>query len=126
MKSDICILIFLFISFSTFSQETNFEYRNENKYLKLIISTGKPYLILNEPTKLKVVLENVDVEKITASGLGLSPLGYFQTYTQLLFKVLVEEKSIVEGNWELKLVEMKNGNELWQHIFKIPVINKKH
>ena len=115
------IIVFFITSFSFFDQEQNLEYHNGNQYMKLIIFSENPYLSLNQPTKLKLKLENIEFEKLTVSGKGLSSLGLFQTNTQLMFKVIVDEKSIIDGNWELNIEEKQKDKIIWHHKFIIPV-----
>ena len=115
------IIVFFITSFSFFVQDQNLEYRNGNQFMKLIVFSENPYLSLNQSTKLKLKLENIEAETLTVSGKGLSSLGYFQTNTQLMFKVTVDEKSAVDGKWELNITEMEKGKVKWHHKFIIPV-----
>lgn len=115
------ILIISITSFSFFDQEQNLEYHNGNQYMKLIIFSENPYLGLNQPTKLKLKLKNIEVEELTVSGKGLSSLGYFQTNTQLMFKVKADEKSTINGNWELNIEKKEKDKIIWHHKFIIPV-----
>lgn len=101
------------------TQQTDFEYKNGDKLLKLLIE--KPFIILNKPTKLKLKIKNIDVEKLTITGRNLSSIGHFQTNTQLLFEVLVDKNSIYDGYWEMNIFEKENNKVIWHHTFKIPV-----
>jgi hypothetical protein len=121
----IVIVAFSVTSSSPFEQDQNLEYRNGNQHVTLIIISENAYLILNQPTKIKVKLENIDAEKLTISGRGLKSLDGLQWITResakLTFLVTPDEKSLVDGKWEMNMSENENGKMKWQHKFSIVV-----
>lgn len=121
----IIIVAFFVTSFSPFEQDSSLEYRNGNQHVTLIIISENPYLVLNQPTKILVKLENVDPEKLTISGFGLKSFAGLEwstaESTKLKFVVTPDEKSLVEGKWEMKMSENENGKEKWHHTFSIVV-----
>ena len=121
----ITIVAFFVTSFSPFEQDQNLEYRNGNQHVTIIIISENPYLILNQPTKIKVILENVEPEKLTVSGRGLKSFDGLQwstrESTKLMFVVTPDEESLVDGKWEMNMSENEKGKMKWHHKFSIVV-----
>ena len=123
MKYKLIQLIFTFLMFNCllFGQESNLEYRNGKEFMKLIIYSEKPYFTSKEPIVLKLLLKNIDVEKITVYARGISTLGHFQKNTELLYNVKLDEQSITNGNWEMTITKNEKGKIKWIHKFIIQI-----
>lgn len=117
----VIIITFFFFGFSYSDQNQVFEYKNGNQSVTLILISENAYLVLNQPTKIRVKLVNVSAENLTFSGRGLQADNVLEMNTKVTLTVTPNKKSVVNGNWEMNITENENGQQKWQHKFLIPV-----
>ncbi|WP_320816091.1 hypothetical protein [Flavobacterium sp.] len=76
MKAFISVLVLIiFSSFTTSFQEDRFVFKDNDQVIKLELETQKKYLVMNQPTEIKVSVENIDLKKSSIIGKGICLTG---------------------------------------------------
>jgi len=78
MKRNVIIFNLFFIIFSSLgvkAQDENFTFRDGNKSVKLEFENGLSFLEINKPTKVKVIVENINLKESSIIGCGISVSG---------------------------------------------------
>ena len=79
-------------------QENSFIYKDQNQTIKLELETNQKFLVLNQPTEIKISVENIDLRHSSIIGKGICLTGEsgknFFTVT-----TTVDEEGIINNHY---------------------------
>ncbi|AXG74034.1 hypothetical protein DVK85_07155 [Flavobacterium arcticum] len=103
-------------------EEEGFVCEQENRVVKLEFENGQEYLKLNQPTELRTSFKNIKRAESSIYGIGIRMLGKKCGDNCFLCSVTVNEKSVVDGKYEIIVnYRVDDDKELKKCKFLIPV-----
>lgn len=104
----------------TTSSKQDFEFHNGKESIVLEISTGNQYLELDNETRVKIKLENIDPKTLSFSGQGIRFSPVQDSSQAILLEIKPTTESLEDGKLSLML-SYPSGDENIIHRFIIPV-----
>lgn len=119
---NIILLLFLFITTLSLSQDNNFVIKDKKKIITLTLENGASAIALHKETKFTISVENIDLKKTAVIGRGIrivtieneAQKGYIHYITT------IDEKAVVDGTYKI-LFRYKRKNKAKFYTFLIPV-----
>ena len=115
------LMLFLLSSFTNEFQENSFIYKDQNQTIKLELETNQKFLVLNQPTEIKISVENIDLRHSSIIGKGICLTGEsgknFFTVT-----TTVDEEDVINNHYPISFnYSIGRNKKLKSHKFLIPV-----
>ena len=122
MKAFISVFtLILFTSFTTKFQEDNLVFRDNDQVIQLELATQKKYLVMNEPTEIKVSVEKIDLKKSSIIGKGICLTGE-EGKNFFIISITVDEENVFNNQYSVTFNYPTGRNKkLKNHKFLIPV-----
>lgn len=119
---NLTLLLFLFITTLSSSQENNFVIKDKKKIITLTLENGASAIALHKETKFTISVENIDLKKTAIVGRGIKIVtienGLQKNYIQCI--TTIHEQDVVDGIYKI-LFRYKRKSKAKFYTFLIPV-----
>lgn len=118
----ITLLLFLFTTTLSLSQENNFVIKDKKKIITLTLKNGASAIALHKETKFTISVENIDLKKTAVVGRGIRIVtiekGAQKNYIQCT--TTIDEQDVVDGTYKI-LFTYRRNRKAKVYTFLIPV-----
>lgn len=113
--------LILFTSFTGNIQEDSLTFRDNDQVIKLELATQKKYLVMNDPTEIKVSVEKIDLKKSSIIGKGICLTGE-EGKNFFMISITADEENVFNNQYSVTFNYPTGKNKkLKNHKFLIPV-----
>ena len=119
------IFIVLFTSLISVSwnviQNPNFIFVRGNQKIELKLENQKENLNWDQTSKIILNLKNIDPQKLSFSGIGISMLRNENSSTQSVLQITPTKEKFEIDTLNLRVVGRDNNDSIWMHKFSIVI-----
>ena len=112
------MVLILFVSWNTF-QKNDFVFQRGNQKMIIELENGQSYLRWNIKSKLIIKLENIDHEKLTFAGPGISWLRDENNKNEVHLEIFVPKQDKDKSKLKYFISGKDSKDSTWIHHFSI-------